>query len=329
MRVDLFAHGMAPELRAVVVESRSSNGDDLANWRSLTTLFDMGAREEILDACKIDLQVLTTPSPPLETLFEGDELRIMSRLANDSMADLVDHGNDRYRGTVSVPLCDPAFAVSEVRRGVEELGLVGPQIFTSSNGQPLDSPELQPFWSELERLEVPAWLHPERSPDVADYPIEDRSLYGIFLVLGWPYETSVAMSRLVLSGVMDRHPNLDIIVHHAGAMIPFFAQRIDRHYPVGESLGRMDNPPLERSVLDGFRRFYVDTVVQGSVAALMCAYDFFGRDRFVLGTDTPFGPSQGLEYCELACDSVEAMPITESERSLVRSDNGLRLLGMG
>ncbi|MPZ53297.1 MAG: amidohydrolase family protein, partial [Acidimicrobiia bacterium] len=222
MRIDLFAHGMSPDLRNEVMARTGPDQENLANWTQLTTLFDMKARGKILDACEVDLQVLTTPSPPLEVLFEGEELREMTRLANDSMAALT-IGDDRYLGTVSVPLCDPDFAVEELRRGVGELGLVGPQVFSSSQGQPLDWPHLEPFWSEVESLGVPVWLHPERSPSVPDYPTEERSLYGMFLVLGWPYETSVAMSRLVLSGVMDRHPGLDIIVHHAGAMIPFFS----------------------------------------------------------------------------------------------------------
>lgn len=325
MRIDIFAHGMAPELRHAVTERVPPDRADLDNWRSLSPLFDVVERLRILDACDVDLQVLTTPSPPLEVLFGGEELREMTRLANDSMAALVERTQDRLRGTASVPLCDPEFAVAELRRAVESLGLSGPQIFTSSRGIPLDAPQLEPFWTELERLGVPAWLHPERPASQADYPGEGGSRYGLFLVLGWPYESSVAMSRLVLGGVLARHPHLDIIVHHAGAMIPFFAQRIDRHYPVGEVLGRMDHPPLEESVLVGYRRFYVDTVVQGSIPALMGAYEFFGPEHVMLGTDTPFGPAMGFEYCDLSCRSVEAMPVPSEDRSLIRSENALKL----
>ena len=96
--------------------------------------------------------------------------------------------------------------MSEVRRGVDTLGLLGPQIFNVSRGVPLDHPSLENFWSELERLGAPAWLHPERRGTIPEYPGEADSRYSLFLVLGWPYETSIAMARLVFSGVLETTP---------------------------------------------------------------------------------------------------------------------------
>lgn len=325
MKIDMFGHGMSRVLRDRVLERFSRAEGSLANWYELDPLFDEDRRLGLLDANEIDVQVLTAPSPPLETLFDGDELREMSRLANDSMAELVDSSGGRLRGTVSVPLCDPEFAVGEVRRGVESLGLLGPQIFTSSRGRPLDHSSLEGFWSELERLGVPAWMHPERRASQADYPDEDGSLYSLFLVLGWPYESSVAMTRLVFSGVLERHPDLNIIVHHAGAMIPFFRLRIDAHYPEGEQLGRIDGPQITTPLLDGFRRFYVDTAIHGPVSSLMAAHEFFGADHMVMGTDTPFGPRQGADFCRWGSGVIDDLPISDEERAQIRSENALRL----
>ncbi|MGH8915903.1 MAG: amidohydrolase family protein [Acidimicrobiia bacterium] len=324
MKIDVFGHGMAPELRNRVLEKVGSP-PSLANWVDLRPLFEHRERIRVLDANDIDIQVLTTPSPPLESLFAGEALRRMTKLANDSMAVMVDAARDRIRGTVSVPLCDPEFAVAELRRGVETLGLLGPQIFTSSLGVPLDDPSLEPFWSEVSRLGVPAWLHPERRADKPDYPGEDASRYGLFLVLGWPYESSVAMARLVFSGVLERHPDLEIIVHHAGAMIPFFAQRISSRYPEGEELGRIDRPQLEGPLMDGFRRFHVDTAIHGPVSALMCSYDLYGAGHMLLGTDAPFGPDNGLEFCRLGSTLIDEMPIPEPEREMIRSQNAIEL----
>lgn len=251
----------------------------------------------------------------------------MTRLANDSMAELV-RSSDRLVGTASVPLCDPDFAIDELRRAVESLKLVGPQIYTSSRGIPLDHPTLEPFWSEVERLSVPVWLHPERKPSQADYTVESSSRYSLFLVLGWPYETSLAMARLVMSGILERHPALRILAHHSGAMIPFFSKRIAGRYPAGERLGRMEAPTITGDLLHGFRRFFVDTAIHGPVSALMCAYEFFGADRMVIGTDMPFGPSGGEDFCRWGTEVVEDMPIPESDREKIRSETALGLLGM-
>lgn len=170
----MFGHGMARELRDEVTRSLR-NEPSLGNWLDLTPLFDHLEPTRILDANDIDIQVLTTPSPPLETLFDAEDLRRLTRLANDSMSGLVDASSDRIRGTVSVPLCEPEFAVEELRRGVESLHLLGPQIFSSSRGMPLDDPRLEPFWAEAVRLDVPVWLHPERRGSEAEYPGEAAS----------------------------------------------------------------------------------------------------------------------------------------------------------
>jgi aminocarboxymuconate-semialdehyde decarboxylase len=162
---------------------------------------------------------------------------------------------------------------------------------------PIDERGLEPFWAELTRLGV----------------------------LGWPYETSLAMARLVLSGVMERHPELDIIVHHAGAMIPFFSTRIASRYPEREDLGRIDKPVLQGPVMDGFRRFYVDTALHGPVSALMSALDFSGADHILMGTDTPFGPSGGHDFCRWGSTVIDEMPISDREKEMIRAENARAL----
>lgn len=321
----MFGHGMARELRDTVTDRFSRADPALANWFDLVPLFDHAERVRILDANGISVQVLTTPSPPLETMFEGQELRDMIRLANDSMADLVATSGGRVRGTVTIPLCDPDFAIEEMRRGVRTLGLLGPQIFSSSLGMALDDARLEPFWAELEHLGTPAWMHPERRGSQADYPGEEASRFSVFLVFGWPYESSVAMARLVFSGVLERHPGLKIIVHHAGAMIPFFSNRIAHHYPEDETLGRIENPVLATPIIDGFKRFYVDTAIHGPVSALMCSYDFFGADHMMVGTDMPFGPRNGEVFCNAGAHLVDEMQISQDEQERIRTGTALSL----
>ena len=323
MRIDAFAHALPVELRGAVLGRLSSS--DLVNWSNLSGLIDLESRLGLMDCLGIDVQVLTTPSPPLESMFDVNTACRLAELANEGMAKLVREQPDRLRGVATLPLVDPAWAIVELQRAVHDLGLEGPLIYTHVNGRPLDGPELEPFWTAVEELGVPVWLHPDRPRAIPDYSGEEESLYGMFLVLGWPYETSVAMARLVLSGVMARHPRLRILVHHGGAMIPFFHKRIEMNYQKGQ--GRVP-AVVDESVDIGrdLRRFYVDTVLQGARGALDAAILFFGADHVLFATDVPFGPNGGLDFAEASLHSVDRLPL--QEREAIFAGNATDLLGI-
>jgi predicted TIM-barrel fold metal-dependent hydrolase len=125
-----------------------------------------------------------------------------------------------------LPMNDPDETLKELERAVSTLGAKGAQIYTNINNRPLDDPEFQPVFDEMARRKLPIWLHPTRGSDFPDYLTENKSLYEIWWTFGWPYETSAAMARLVFSGLFDRHPDIKIITHHGGAMIPFFEGRV-------------------------------------------------------------------------------------------------------
>ena len=115
----------------------------------------------------------------------------------------------------------------ETRRAVDELGARGIQIFTNVNGKPISAPEFLPIFEAMAGYDLPIWLHPYRGADVHRLP--DRGAHRsieIWWTFGWPYETSVAMARIVFAGLFDRFPNLKIITHHLGAMAPYFAGRV-------------------------------------------------------------------------------------------------------
>jgi predicted TIM-barrel fold metal-dependent hydrolase len=326
MRVDAFAHCLPLELHGRLVRELGGSRPEIGHWKRVTTLHDIDLRLAMMDEAGLDQQILTTAGPPLESLFDDGQALEFAKVANETMAQLVAAFPDRFQGVATIPLVDVDWAIAELSRAVRDLGLVGVLLYTSVRGRPLDAPELEPFYSTVEELDVPIWLHPDRPRRHPDYPGETGSRYGLFLVLGWPYETSVAMARLVFGGVLGQHPRLRIIVHHAGAMIPFFAKRIELHFAEGEELEWPDveaNPDV--AYMDQFRRFYVDTVVQGSVSALMNAYELFGADHMLLGTDMPFGPRLGRVFACAAVESVEAMPISDAEKDMISCDNALRL----
>jgi aminocarboxymuconate-semialdehyde decarboxylase len=176
-------------------------------------------------------------------------------------------------------------------------------------------------------------MHPFRPASQPDYASEKKSEYEIWQVLGWPYETSVAMARLVFSGMLEKLPELRIITHHCGAMIPYFSGRADTLWAqlgsrsadanYEDVLRRMAKRPIEY-----FKMFYADTVLGGSDAALKCGLDFFGADKIVFASDCPFDPEGGPLFIREGIRSVESLDISEADKEKIFVLNALKLLGV-
>jgi aminocarboxymuconate-semialdehyde decarboxylase len=167
---------------------------------------------------------------------------------------------------------------------------------------------------------------------VADYPGEAVSKYEIWWTFGWPYETSVAMQRLVFSRLFDRLPDVKIVAHHLGAMIPYFEGR------VGYGLDQFGTrtPGEEYSALlrslpkrpyDYFKMFWADTAVFGSRAATICGLSFFGADQVVFASDAPFDPEGGPMYIRETIKVIDGLEISEVDRRKIYQTNAERLFG--
>src|SRR4030095_1832833 len=140
-------------------------------------------------------------------------------------------------------------------RAIDHLGATGVQIFTNVGGRPLDLPEYRPIFARMAEQALPIWLHPARPATVADYAGEARSKYDLWWAFGWPYETSLAMGRLVFPGLSDRPPDLVVITHHLGAMIPFCAGRLGGGL---DQLGSRSDDPDDAGALARLRRRPID-----------------------------------------------------------------------
>jgi aminocarboxymuconate-semialdehyde decarboxylase len=183
----------------------------------------------------------------------------------------------------------------------------------------------------MAELGLPIWLHPARPASFADYPTETRSKYDLWWAFGWPYETTIAMGRLVFSGLFDRHPDLRIITHHLGAMLPYFEARAGSGL---DQLGtRSDDPEdgqalrrLRRRPLDYFKMFYGDTAVFGAHHALQCGLGFFGADHVLFGTDMPFDPEQGPGFIRETIRAMGRIRATAEDKAKIYEGNARRLL---
>jgi aminocarboxymuconate-semialdehyde decarboxylase len=287
-----------------------------------------------------DLQQVVALGQPTPELVAGpDESAALARLANDGMAAIRNAHPDRFPAFVaSLPMNNVPAALEEMDRAVGELGARGIQVLTSVDGKPLDHPELFPIFERAaEHHDIPVWLHPYRPPTAADYPSEAASEYEIWIVLGWPHESSVAMARMVFAEFFDRLPKLRVITHHCGATVPYLLGRVG---PMWDELGERSNNERYRAIrarmagkslrpIDYFRRFHADTVLGGSTAALRCGLDFFGPDHVVFATDFPFGPENGMWFLRENMRSVDELEIPADERAGIYFGNALKLLGRG
>ena len=150
----------------------------------------------------------------------------LARLANDEMAELVLKYPDRFvAGVACLPMNDMDAALQETDRAINDLRLRGVLIYTPINDKPLDSPEFIPLYEKMSQYDLPILIHPMRNPDYPDYRTENESKYRVYNTFGWPYETTVAMTRIVFSGILEKYPNLKFVTHHCGGMVPYLVRK--------------------------------------------------------------------------------------------------------
>ncbi|MGH6814755.1 MAG: amidohydrolase family protein, partial [Hyphomicrobiaceae bacterium] len=279
MRLDAFNHFYPPRYYKRMEEVGGDLKDMFRRARAVPSIHDLDTRFRVMDRFADYAQILSLPAPTLDTVSRGDPALALelARIANDGLAELVAKHPKRFPAFIAqTPLAAGEAGVAETKRAIEDLGAVGTQIYTNVGGKPLDRPEFEGFFAAMNRLGKPIWLHPERGAGHPDYLDERKSFYEIWWTFGWPYETSVAMARLVFSKTLDKYPGLKFVVHHLGAMVPYFEGRVG---PGWDQLGKRTSDEdyfallksLKKRPLDYFKHdFHVDTAVFGSRAATVC-----------------------------------------------------------
>lgn len=332
LKIDVFNH-IFPRPFFERLQQATVNKGAIKRWLNIPFLHDTDVRFRMLDEFGPDYrQILSLSAPPIESINPDRQITIdLARLANDSMADLVRAHPDRFPGFVaSLPLNHPGESVAELERAVKQLGALGVQFFSNVNGLPLDEPRFLPLFETADRLQCPILLHPARGAKVADYPGEEKSKYEIWWTFGWPYETSAAMQRLVFSRLFDRLPNIRIVAHHLGAMVPYFEGRVGYGLDqFGSRTADEDYEGLRKSMprrpYDYFKMFWADTAVFGSRAATECGLKFFGTDQVVFASDAPFDPEGGSMYIRETIKVIDSLELSDADRDKIYRRNAERL----
>ena len=269
---------------------------------------------ELMDAAGIDCMVMSLGNtPPYHANASVAEQ--MARCANDLYVDLHARHPRRFRAFIGVPLPHVDAALAELDRGLALDGVVGVGLGCSVLGSPLDAPEFDPLFAELNRRRAVVFIHPIGAgggPNSEDF--------SLTWMLASRFEDTIAMARLILSGLTLRYPEIRFIIPHLGGTLSLFLQRMDN---VAERDGWREKQSPDLMPSDLARRFWFDTVNEQHTA-LRCACETFGADRLLLGTDWPMLPPEKLKHF---VDYVpEALAPEDAQRIL--DVNAAHLLGL-
>jgi uncharacterized protein len=304
----------------------------LSAFPELPTLWDIEARLRLLDEFDGYQQVLSLANPPIEMLGPSERTPELARIANDGLAELCRRFPDRFPCFIaSMPMNNVAACVAEIERAVGTLGARGIQIFTNMRGKPLSLAEFRPIFRSMAKHDLPIWIHPIRGAQFADYATESVSENEIWFTFGWPYETTACVTRLIFSGLFDELPDLKIITHHMGGMIPYFSGKIDLGFNQ-IFFGSSDSNPLaaqaglKKRPIDYYKMLYADTALNGDAPATRCGHSFFTTGHCVFATDAPFDAERGRALIRETIKAVNALDIAAAERDRIFAGNARALM---
>ncbi len=331
MRIDAYTHFIPETFFAKLVES--GYPDIGKRMRNIPSIHDLDVRKKIVEQFDDYAQILSYPMPPLELLAKGAQIEEYAKAVNDGFADICTKNPKHFPGWVAeAPIGGPDAGVRECERAIKN-GALGVQIHTNIAGKPLDAPEFEPFFETMNKLDKPVWLHPARDASSPDYKSETKSKYEIWWTFGWSYETAAAMARLVYSKIMDKYPNLKIITHHFGGIVPMLEGRIG---PGNDQLGARTSDEdltivlksLKKRPLDYFKHdFYADTAVFGGVPATHCGLAFYDLDKIVFASDCPFDPEKGTMYTRETLRILEGIDMPKADKDKIWHGNLERITG--
>ncbi len=326
MVIDVHNHFYPPEylkalgtLKSTITVTYDVDGNPLVHYPGDYNVLvkghrDIAYRQEVLDAEGVDMQVisLTTPGTHVETPATATAL---ATITNDAFARIRGERRGRFVPLATLPLCDPAASVREFLRATDELTFPGAMLFSNVNGAGLDDERFWPLYEAANDRDGVLMIHP-----TSPVGVEAMTEYWLMPLNGFLFDTTLAASKLVFSGVVKRYPRIRWILGHLGGTIPYLAERLDRGYRAfRECRAHIDEPPTAYLK----RHFYYDTV-NFSQGALTLALDFAGAGRLLAGSDYP----HQIGSIPLMLEAIGTLPIPEPDRAAILGGNAKALLGL-
>lgn len=283
---------------------------DVQQFRLQDEAYNPKRKLKDMDEAGVDMALLSTNIPPPCMLAPEFGLK-GAQAINDAIAELVDAHPNRFAGLACLPWQNPGEAITEMVR-VKGLKFRGIMLYSHIGGKPVDAPCFAPIYAHAETLQMPIVMHP--TVPTWGEAIKDHWMIGM---MGLQVDNSFALLRLILSGILERHPHLQLVMPHVGGILPYMSGRIDHQTEVlGRTTEYITQPPSAY-----LRRIYLDTV-SPSIQALHYAYQFSGAHRLLFGTDHPWVDMPRF------VGLIEEMDIPDAHRARIFGENATALFGL-
>ena len=324
MHIDTHNHFAVPEYIDLLLNRRTfpymeRSGDDIIfhvsdmdTYTLPAGMFRLEDRVNDMDEAGVDMHVVSCIVPAGEVADDPVLNVELAAAANEGIAQIQKQNPERFVGMGTLPLLDPDASVKELDRAVNELGLRSMMLTSNVAGKQLHEPDLWPIYERAEELGVVLMIHPS-------WPVMAKHLEGWTMAvnMGFLFDSSVAMMRVILSGVMEKYPNLQWVLCHLGSTLPFLMGRLNRSGgPRAGHWGENDKGPWEY-----FKRVHIDTVSRLR-PAIMFARELMGNDMIMFGTDYPYATIPPMKA------DVTELDLPEADRDAILGGNAARLFGI-
>ena len=324
MRLDLHTHFYTEKYFQTIRDlpsefsfGTSSTGQTIITYRGARffgvtpAMTDVNRRIEEMDRVGIDVEVVSLSTPNVfftDAAHQPD----VATMINDSYAELIGQHPKRFKGFASIPMDAPEAALKELHRAIDSLKLNGVVLLSNIGGKALTSPEYRPFFAEANRMSLCIFLHP-MLPANSDAFRE----YVLGPIIGFPFDTSLAVARMCYDGMFEEFPNIRWIIGHLGGAVPYLMERMDNGFrDFADCRAKIDKLP---SVY--LKRLYYDTV-SFSPHTLKMVREMVGADHMVMGSDYP----HLLGSIDRAVTSIDQLEISASEKDQIFSGTALSIL---
>jgi predicted TIM-barrel fold metal-dependent hydrolase len=317
-RIDCQSHLFSEEFLRLLEKRKESpyvvrEGKDryviINEWkrRIMPKYTDLDAKLADMDRTGITMAALSINDPGPE--YFGSDSAAMAVLLNDFIADAARRHPDRFFGLATLPFDTPDSMLKEFDRATGKLGMKGILLYSNLNGRFPDEEPFRPLFAEAERRGVPVLLHPA-------YPMTYQATkgYEMTAMLGLMFDTTIALGRLILSGVLDRHPNLKLVCPHVGGTLPYLIGRMD-HQTMVLKRGASH---IHRAPSEYLKRVWLDTVTPIGLG-IRFAHDFAGPDKLLYSSDHPWVDPQ------IVIDQVESQKFSSADRAKLYAQNAREL----
>ncbi|WP_046168183.1 amidohydrolase family protein [Chromobacterium vaccinii] len=271
-RIDVHQHVVPP----FWAEALPAHGGDPSGWKSPE--WSPQSAIAFMNSQGIATGALSLTAPGVQG-WSGQSKRDMARRVNEYTAGLVEHRPDRFGNFATVPLPDIEGSLREIEFAFDALKADGVVLLSNYRGQYLGDPAFEPVWAELNRRRATVFIHPGK-------PAIDAIAGMPSPLVDYPFDTTRTAVQMVLNGTLARHPDVNVILSHAGGFLPYASHRFAEL-----AQGVRNDVPATEELLRLFQRFYFDTALASSPAALPSLTAFAGAGRILYGSDYPYAPA--------------------------------------